>query len=86
MKRISHYPNVSAFVRRAALVGLLVLAAACTRDRMEEVLPPEPGQPEQVEVKIHLRTSQPASPTRALSVEQESLINNVYVFFLQYDR
>lgn len=81
MKRISHYPNVSAFVRRAALVGLLVLAAACTRDRMEEVLPPEPGQPEQVEVKIHLRTSQPASPTRALSVEQESLINDVYVFF-----
>jgi hypothetical protein bfra3_05368 len=81
MKRIPHYQSASAFVRRAALAGLLVLAAACTNDRMEEGLTPEPGQPEQVEVKIRLRTNQPASPTRALSVEQESLINDVYVFF-----
>lgn len=81
MKRIPHYQSASAFVRRAALAGLLMLAAACTGDRTEEGLPPEPGQPEQVEVKIHLRTSLPPSPTRALSVEQESLINDVYVFF-----
>lgn len=82
MKRITHYPSASAFVRMAILAGLLVLATACVRDRMEEGLSPDMEQPEQVEVKIHLRTSQPASPTRALSVEQESLINDVYVFFL----
>lgn len=81
MKRITHYSSTSAFVRMAILAGLLVLATACARDRMEEGLSPDMEQPEQVEVKIHLRTSQPASPTRALSVEQESLINNVYVFF-----
>lgn len=81
MKRIPHYQSTSAFVRRAALAGLLVLAVACSSDHMEEGLSREPGQPEQVEVKIHLRTSQPATPTRALSVEQENLINDVYVFF-----
>lgn len=84
MKRISPYLHAfPALMRRTALAGLLlVLVAGCVRDRLVEELPPAPVQPEQVEVKLHLRASQPASPTRAMTPEQESGIKDVYVFFL----
>lgn len=84
MKRIPPYLHAfPALMRRTVLAGLLlVLAAGCVRDRLVEELPPAPVQPEQVEVKLHLRASRPASPTRAMTPEQESGIKDVYVFFL----
>lgn len=84
MKRILPYLHAfPALMCRMVLACLLpVVVAACVRDRMDAELPPVPAQAEQVEVKLHLRTSQPSSPTRAMTPEQENLINDVYVFFL----
>lgn len=84
MKRIPPYLRAfPALMCRMALACLLsAVVTACVRDRIDAELPPVPAQPEQVEVKIHLRANRPASPTRTMTPEQENKINDVYVFFL----
>lgn len=83
MKKITYFPVPAALLRLIAIAGLLALDSSCVRNRMEEELSATPAQSEQVEVKIRLRAAQPSVATRSLSEEQENLIHDVYVFFLQ---